>query len=136
MRVVFFEKPGCISNSKQKKLLRNAGLELEVYSLLDVQWNYWELARFFEKVPLKDCFNPNAPRIKSNQIIPSEMSRREAIEAMIDDPLLIKRPLMIAEGRKIVGFDIERLKAIYPLMEWHSKQSRDDIEQCSQPQLI
>ena len=135
MKVVFYEKPGCVSNAKQKQLLAKAGLELAVYSLIDTKWNYNELARFFDSVPLVDCFNLSAPRIKSKEIIPAEMNRNEAIEAMLADPLLIKRPLMIAEAETIVGFDIEKLMTIYPSMEWPTKQSREDIEKCSQPQL-
>lgn len=33
-RVLFFEKPGCIGNGEQKRLLRAAGHQLEVRSLL------------------------------------------------------------------------------------------------------
>lgn len=57
-----------------------------------------------------------APAIKSGIISVDTLSEQEAIEAMIADPLLIRRPLMDIEGRKICGFRYDELDALIGLL--------------------
>ncbi|GAB6051907.1 hypothetical protein JCM17960_07270 [Magnetospira thiophila] len=108
--VRFFEKTGCINNTRQKALLREAGYELHVHDLLSYPWTPLELARFFVGRPIGQCFNRTAPRIKSGEIDPDCLSATLALELMVDDPLLIRRPLLETARGCGVGFDdLERL---------------------------
>ena len=125
--VIFYEKPGCVNNTRQKALLRDAGHEVLARDLLTESWTVDRLGGFFGSLPMNSWFNRSAPRIKSRELIPEELSAAEALAAMIEDPLLIRRPLMEAEGRRVVGFDAERVDA------WIGLQARgagDDLETC------
>ena len=105
MEVIFYEKPGCINNTKQKMMLLEAGHNLKIFSLLTYHWNKEELRSFFEGLPLPQWFNPTAPAIKKGEIKPDELTEDSALNAMLKDPLLIRRPLIEANGIRICGFD-------------------------------
>lgn len=101
----FYEKPGCINNTRQKVLLAAAGHEVIAYNLLTEAWNPERLQPFFGQRPVAEWFNPSAPRIKAGDIIPEQLDRTTALQLMVQDPLLIRRPLMQVETRCEVGFD-------------------------------
>jgi len=103
--VIFFEKPGCGNNAKQKALLTAAGHQVLAKNLLTEQWTDGYLRSFFGNRPVADWFNPAAPRVKSGEIVPGQFDEISALRLMQQDPLLIRRPLMEADGRREVGFD-------------------------------
>jgi nitrogenase-associated protein len=107
--ILFYEKPGCASNARQKRLLAEAGHELIVRNLLETRWTAEELRPFFGNRPVAEWFNRAAPRIKSGEVIPEALDEAAALALMLDDPLLIRRPLLQAGERREAGFDLERL---------------------------
>jgi nitrogenase-associated protein len=109
--VVFYEKPGCANNTQQKVLLAAAGHNVWAKNLLTEAWPAARLRLFFGDLPVAQWFNPSAPRIKSGEIDPARLSEDEALLEMESDPLLIRRPLMEAEGRRCVGFDLIEMDA-------------------------
>jgi arsenate reductase (glutaredoxin) len=107
--IIFFEKTGCINNTKQKELLTLAGHSVRAVDLIKHNWEKEEILMFFNQKPVTDWFNMMAPLIKSGEIIPVEYSKEEAIALLLKEHILIKRPLMIINGEYIVGFDKEYL---------------------------
>lgn len=105
MKIVFYEKPGCVNNTKQKALLAQAGHQVEARSLLDHPFDAATLRGFFGNLPLPEWFNPSAPRLKNAEVIPADLNEHAALAAMLADRLLIRRPLIEAEGWRSVGFD-------------------------------
>lgn len=103
--VLFYEKPGCGTNARQKRLLEQAGHRVEAHSLLTEPWTAARLRSFFGATPVVSWFNPAAPRIKSGAVLPETMDADAAIALMLDDPLLIRRPLVEADGLRCAGFD-------------------------------
>ncbi|SEA72416.1 nitrogenase-associated protein [Desulfuromusa kysingii] len=107
--IIFWEKPGCQGNRRQKEILIASGHQLEVRDLLIEPWTPEVLTRFFTEQPLAHCFNPTHPRIKSAELIPTEMSREDALKLMVADPLLIVRPLMQVGNQRLAGFDVKQV---------------------------
>ncbi|MFT4279274.1 MAG: ArsC/Spx/MgsR family protein [Rhodopseudomonas sp.] len=103
--VVFYEKPGCVGNARQKALLTASGHELDVRNLLAEPWTAQTLRPFFGDKPLAAWFNQSSPKVKAGTIDFAVLSEDAALELMIDDPLLIRRPLMQSGDRREVGFD-------------------------------
>lgn len=122
--LIFYEKPGCVNNTKQKALLRNAGHEVEARSLLTHPWSTETLRPFFGARPVSEWFNRSAPRVKCGEIVPETMDEVSALQAMLADPLLIRRPLIQLGQRREAGFDAE-------VERWLGVSSRaDDLENC------
>ncbi|WP_127077084.1 ArsC/Spx/MgsR family protein [Rhodomicrobium lacus] len=115
--VIFWEKPGCAGNARQKALLKASGHTLDVRSILAEEWDGKRLHSFFGTRPVAEWFNMSSPRVKSGEIVPSTLEPAEAIALMLTDHLLIRRPLMEVDGRREVGFDAERVRAWIGLVE-------------------
>ena len=108
----FYEKTGCSGNAKQKELLKSHNISFSVKSLLDTSWTKETLSEFFKGLEVIDIFNPFAPQIRDKEIDINTLSKDEAIELMIKNPILIKRPLLDINGVKICGFDIEKINEL------------------------
>lgn len=109
--IIFFEKPGCANNARQKLWLSNAGHEVDARSLLTEPWTRERLLAFFGHRPVAEWFNRAAPRVKSGEIVPENIGADTALTLMLTEPLLIRRPLLEANGRREAGFDAEVVDA-------------------------
>lgn len=110
-RVIFYEKPGCKGGTRQKVLLTAAGHEVVAYSLLTEPWTAERLRSFFGDRPVAEWFNKSAPRVKSGEIVPEKLDADTALLLMLQDPLLIRRPLLQVGDRREVGFEVETIDA-------------------------
>ncbi|NOS89720.1 MAG: nitrogenase-associated protein [Methylococcaceae bacterium] len=104
--ITFYEKPGCVNNTRQKQLLIAAGHQLTVKNLLSEPWQAEQLQAFFVGLAVRDWFNYSAPAIKYGELDTESLSATEALALMLDNPLLIRRPLMQSGTRRMAGFDI------------------------------
>jgi nitrogenase-associated protein len=108
--LIFYEKPGCGNNTRQKRMLLDAGHELVVRDLLTEPWTAQRLRDFFKGLPVADWFNRAAPQVKSGEIDPARVEADAALNMMLANPLLIRRPLMECDGKRIAGFDADRIE--------------------------
>jgi nitrogenase-associated protein len=113
--VTFYEKPGCINNTRQKKLMKEAGHHVEAKNLLVEPWTAAKLLAFFNNLPVNAWFNQSAPAVKSGELDPELLTAEQAIRCMLADPLLIRRPLMEVGDTKIVGFDHEQMNTLFDI---------------------
>lgn len=127
--IIFYEKPGCINNTKQKWMLIDAGHQLEAHDLLNEAWTKENLRLFFGDLAVTEWFNPSAPGIKSRDIDPAALGEDEAIELMISDPILIRRPLLRVGNEYLVGFDQNIIDNWIGLTAVDNQQ---DMETCQQ----
>lgn len=111
--IVFFEKPGCGGNARQRAALLAAGHTLEQRNLLTAHWTAESLLAFLAPLPVADWFNRAAPRVKSGEIQPELLDATAALTLLQQDPLLIRRPLMQRSDNasRHVGFDTAAVDA-------------------------
>lgn len=107
--VLFWEKPGCQGNARQKEILLASGHELEVRDLLSEPWSESNLALFFGERPVVEWFNPAHPQVKSGAVVPERYGRQEALKLMVAEPLYIVRPLMQVGEERLAGFDVNQV---------------------------
>jgi nitrogenase-associated protein len=125
--VVFYEKPGCGNNTKQKVWLAASGHTVLAKNLLTEKWTAERLRAFFGEMPVVQWFNPAAPRVKSGEVDPATFNAESALELMLQEPLFIKRPLMEVDGEFRVGFDTDAVRAWIGL---NDAKPAGDIETC------
>jgi nitrogenase-associated protein len=126
--VVFYQKPGCRTNARQIRALEAAGHGVIARSLLSEPWKPLDLLTFFGDMPVASWFNPAAARVKSGEINPIETDAATALALMLEDPLLIRRPLIEANGARCAGFDRE------PVLSLLGGGTRADIQACTRPE--
>ena len=114
-KITFYAKSNCINNHKQIKLLKAAGHQVTERDILTETWASDELRGYFGSSPVNEWFNMTAPAIKSGRFSTDGISESQALEAMTNDPLLIRRPLMDIGGQKLCGFRKDELDQIIGL---------------------
>jgi nitrogenase-associated protein len=72
-------------------------------------------------------FNPASPRVKSGEIKPEQIGAVAAIDLMLADPGLIRRPLIEADGQRCAGFDRE------PVPSLLGASDLGDAQHCTRP---
>lgn len=107
--VLFWEKPGCKGNEKQKQILLASGHQLEVRNLLTEPWSMETLQLFFGSRPVAEWFNPSNPQVKSGEIVPARVAPQLALTMMVAEPLLIVRPLMQVGEQRLAGFEVQQV---------------------------
>ncbi|MDP3287550.1 MAG: ArsC/Spx/MgsR family protein [Methyloversatilis sp.] len=129
--IVFYEKPGCGGNAKQKQWLLDAGHTLDVRSLLAEPWAADTLLAWLSPLPVADWFNRAAPCVKSGEIVPEEVDRDTALALLLAEPLLIRRPLLQVGDERRVGFDPAVVDAWIGLASLAAQRSRAQSEGCA-----
>lgn len=134
MVLEFYEKPGCGGNARQKDKLIKAGCTLVVKNLLEAKWTSSQLREFFGSKPVLEWFNMTAPSIKDGLIDPSVLDENGALSAMIQEPILIKRPLIKKGEIKISGFNPDEIKAILGIDVGEAPSTCNPSDPCKQNQ--
>ena len=127
--ILFYQKPGCGTNARQIRALQSAGHQVIARNLLIEPWTAERLLTFFGATPVTSWFNPAAPRVKSGEVKPAEIDGADAIALMLGDPLLIRRPLIEADGARCAGFDREPVLSLLGA-------ERSDLEGCTRPEAM
>jgi nitrogenase-associated protein len=126
--VVFYEKPGCSNNTRQKVWLAVSEHTVLAKNLLIEKWSAERLRPFFGDLPVAQWFNPSAPRVKSGEVDPAALDAGTALDMMVAEPLLIRRPLMEVDGVFRVGFDADAVRAWIGL---NDEKPEGNLESCS-----
>lgn len=129
--IIFYEKPGCINGGKQKLILEKAGNVLQCRNILQHDWTVDKLLPFIQGKTPAEIMNRTAPAIKKGEIVPEKLDFMQAVELMVGEPILIKRPLIEVDGKFIQGFTNPEL-ADY-LGDW---QGEDDVTTCPKLQTL
>jgi len=132
-RIVFWEKPGCMGNARQKALLATGNHDIESHSLPGSVWKRADLLAYLDPLPVPDWFNRGARRVKEGEVDPDGVDREQALDILIADPILIRRPLMEIDGTRLVGFDLERVEALIgklPSTERVDRVRGENLEKC------
>lgn len=125
--VVFYEKPGCSGNARQKAALEAAGHTVVAKDLLRTPWSRMQLLSFLEPLPVAQWFNRNSPAVKSGEIVPEDCDEAMALALLQKYPLLIRRPLMEVAGERRAGFEAAAIDAWIGL---DGARLDDDLEAC------
>jgi len=106
--MLFVCYPKCTTCQKARKWLDDNGIEYELRNIKDENPSEEELRKWHKMsgLPLKKFFNTSGLQYKSLNLkdkLPA-MSEDEQYSLLASDGMLVKRPLVIAEDKVIVGF--------------------------------
>ena len=106
--MLFIQYPPCSTCQKAKKWLEDNGISYEPRHIKEENPSYEELKDWYARsgLPLKRFFNTSGLLYKSlglKEKLPA-MSEEEQLHLLASDGMLVKRPLLITEGKILVGF--------------------------------
>ena len=104
-RVQFFHKPNCTTCRKAKKFLEKRGFQLYFHDLAKERLSPAELEKLIGNRDHTDFLNTRNETYRDENMKEDPPSRKEAIKLMSKEPNLIRRPVVVAGGRVVLGFD-------------------------------
>lgn len=108
MSRLFLEYPKCSTCHKAKKYLEENGVEFIDRHIVETNPTAEELKEWIAKsgLPVKKFFNTSGKLYKEMGLKDklASMSDEEQIELLASNGMLVKRPLIIEDGRVLVGF--------------------------------
>lgn len=106
--MIFLWYPKCSTCQKAKKWLEENGIEYEERLIKEEHPSAEELSSWFQRsgMPLKRFFNTSGLLYKSMSLKEklAAMSEKEQLDLLASDGMLVKRPILIADGFILVGF--------------------------------
>ena len=106
-KVKFLYKSTCTSCSKAKARLQRKGVLLDFRDLVKHRLTAAEIEKLIGRRDHRNSLNSRNPLYRRKNMKEKPPSRAQAIRMMAKDPNLIRRPVIVAGGRVVVGFDEE-----------------------------
>ena len=63
------------------------------------------LSRLIDEHGLENVLSTRSPAYKARNLGARKLSKSEAIDLMLKDPNLMRRPLLLVKGKAILGYD-------------------------------
>lgn len=106
--MLVLEYPPCSTCKKAKAWLNSHGISYETRHIKDENPSFEELKQWYEasSMPLKKFFNTSGLKYKELELkdkLPT-MPEEDQLRLLAADGMLIKRPLVITEGKILTGF--------------------------------
>jgi regulatory protein spx len=70
------------------------------------------LERLIDESHLEDFVNTRSPSYKERGLDVRTMTKKQAIDLMMEEPNLIKRPIVLSKGKAVFGFKPEQYDSL------------------------
>lgn len=104
-RVKFLHKPSCTTCRKARSYMRKRGLGMEFRDLGKEPLSSEELNKLIGARDHTEFLNTRNELYRRKNMKENPPSRKQAIQMMAAEPNLIRRPVILAGGRVVLGFD-------------------------------
>jgi Spx/MgsR family transcriptional regulator len=104
-KVIFMQKPSCTTCQKARTFMKRRGFQLYFRDLAKERLSAAELEKLIGKRDHAQFLNTRNELYRQKKMKIDPPSRREAIRLMAKEPNLIRRPVIVAGGRVVIGFD-------------------------------
>jgi Spx/MgsR family transcriptional regulator len=112
-KALFLWKSTCSTCRNARAFIRDElGAELDERNYAKEPFTLAELERIFKHADPRDFINPKSESFKAMGLRGRTLTRKQALDLIVEQPNLLKRPLTIVGGEFIAGFDRERMRAL------------------------
>ena len=114
MSVKIYHNPRCGKSRDTLKLLEAQGIKPEIVEYLKTPPTEAELQDILNKLGIKprELMRTKEKEYKENGLDDKSLSDSDLIEAMVRIPILIERPIVLANGKAAIGRPPEAVQAI------------------------
>lgn len=109
--VKIFHNPRCSKSRQTMQLLESSGVTPEIINYLKQPPGYNELEETLDMLGLepRELIRTHEKPYKENKLDDPDLSREDLIRAMIEHPILIERPIVIHDGKAVIGRPPEKV---------------------------
>ncbi|MGZ8947513.1 MAG: arsenate reductase (glutaredoxin) [Methylococcaceae bacterium] len=114
MRVKIYHNPRCGKSRQTLQLLQAQGLEPEVIEYLKTPPSAEELNDILQKLGIepRDLMRKKEAAYKESGLDDQSLDRQALINGMVNNPILIERPIVVANNKAAIGRPPEAVLAI------------------------
>jgi arsenate reductase len=105
MSVTIYHNPRCGKSRQTLQLLQAQGIEPEIIEYLKNPPSAEELEDILQKLGMepRELMRKKEPDYKTNGLNDASLDRQALIVAMVTHPILIERPIVLANGKAALG---------------------------------
>ncbi len=105
MTVTIYHNPRCSKSRATLELLEERGEEIDIVEYLNTPFSAVELKALLEKLDLnpRDIMRPSEGIFKGLGLHDPHLTDETLINFMVENPILIERPIVVKGGKAAVG---------------------------------
>ena len=112
MPVRIYHNPRCNTSRKTLALLRDKGVEPEIVEYLKTPYTAAQLKKLLSQLGMPAKALVRKKEAAAAGIDPATMSEAALIDAMVENPIIVERPIVVAEGRAALGRPPEKVLSV------------------------
>ncbi len=104
-KITIFHNPRCSKSRQTLELLGTHGVEADIVEYLKTPPDAGQLAKILDLLGMepRQLMRTNESEYKDNALDDPALSREQLIQAMVDHPRLIQRPIVLGMGKAALG---------------------------------
>jgi arsenate reductase (glutaredoxin) len=105
MPVKIYHNPRCTKSRQTLQLLKDRGIEPEVIEYLKTPPSFEELYDIIDKLGIKprNLIRKQEAEYKANGLNDNQLDNETIVRTMVNNPILIERPIVIANNKAAIG---------------------------------
>ena len=103
--MIYYHNPKCSKSREGLKIVEEGAHNYKIKLYLSEKITFTELVQIIDKLKIKpiDLVRKKEKIIKEKDLDLNSMSDKEIIETLVENPILIERPILVTETKAIVG---------------------------------
>jgi arsenate reductase len=112
MSVTIYHNPRCTTSRKTLALLREKGVEPEIVEYMKTPYTAAQLKHLLSQLKMPASALVRKKEAAAVGIDPKSLPEDELITAMVENPILVERPIVISGGKAALGRPPEAVLAV------------------------
>jgi arsenate reductase len=114
MRITLYHNPQCSKSRQTLTLLQENGVEISIIEYLKEPLTVAELENVARKLDLepRQFMRHGEPEYQTENLANENLTRQELLEAIVDYPCLLERPIAVTETKAVIGRPPENVLAL------------------------
>jgi len=112
MPVTIYHNPRCNTSRKTLALLREKGVEPRIVEYLKTPYTAAQLKQLLEQLKMPASRLLRKKEAAAAGIDPSKLSEDQLIAAMVKNPIVVERPIVVSGGKAALGRPPEAVLAV------------------------
>jgi arsenate reductase (glutaredoxin) len=104
-KITIYHNPRCSKSRQTLELLGTHGVEADIVEYLNAPPTSGQLAEILDLLGMepRELMRTREPEYKDNTLDDPSLPREQLIQAMVDHPRLIQRPIVLCKGKAALG---------------------------------
>lgn len=114
-KVCIYHNPRCSKSRQALALLEQQGDELEIVQYIDTPLDSAQLSALLQQLGMsaRELMRKGEDTYKELNLDNPDLSEAELVQAMVDYPRLIERPVIVREGKALIARPPEKVLELY-----------------------